>query len=74
MNDDNEYIFTFGFGHQLEGRFFVIQAESAKEAKEAKEARDYMFKIFGSKWSMQYDAPNAREKAGVEKFGLLEVK
>lgn len=68
MNDDNEYIFTFGFGHQLEGRFFVIQAESAKEA------RDYMFKIFGSKWSMQYDAPNAREKAGVEKFGLLEVR
>lgn len=68
MSDDYEYIFTFGFGQQLEGRFFAIQAESAKEA------RDCMFKIFGSKWSMQYDAPNAREKAGVENFGLLEVK
>ncbi len=68
MDYDNDYVFTFGFGHQLEGRFFVIQAESSKEA------RDCMFRIFGSKWSMQYDPPNARNLAGVDRYNLTELK
>lgn len=67
MDNDNEYIFTFGFGQGRDNGFFSIIANGPREA------RTRMFDVFGSKWSMQYDAPNAREKAGVEKFGLWEV-
>ena len=68
MNDDNEYIFTFGFGQGRHNGFYSVIADSSQEA------RARMFDVFGSKWSMQYDAPGAREKAGVEEFGLWEVK
>lgn len=68
MSLDNEYIFTFGFGQGRDNGFFSITAADSEEA------RGRMFDVFGGKWSMQYDAPDAREKAGVEKFGLWEVK
>lgn len=64
----NEYIFTFGAGQEHENGFYVIKADSSHAA------RDRMFEVFGSKWSMQYDAPNAREKAGVDRWGMHEVK
>lgn len=66
MND--EYIFTFGFGQGRDNCFYAIIADNSDDA------RKRMFDVFGSKWSMQYDAPNARNKAGVDKFNLSEVK
>ena len=68
MSNDKEYIFTFGFGQGRDNGFYSVIADSSQEA------RDRMFDVFGSKWSMQYDAPGAREKAGVERFGLREIK
>lgn len=65
--DDYEHVFTFGKGQQHEDFFFVVKAESSKEA------RDHMFEIFGSKWSMHYTPPNARDKAGVDRFNLTEL-
>lgn len=66
--DDREYIFTFGCGQQHENGFYAIEADNPAEA------RARMFEVFGSKWSMQYDAPNAREKAGVKQWKMHEVK
>lgn len=66
--DDIEYVFTFGFGQVYQNGYHVIEADSSEQA------RHIMHEKFGSKWSMQYDAPNAREKAGVNKFNLKEIK
>lgn len=66
--NDREYIFTFGMGQKYENCFHAIQADNAQAA------RDMMFQKFGSAWSMQYDAPNAREKAGVDRWNLKEIK
>lgn len=63
-----EYIFTFGCGQKYENGFHAIQAESPEEA------RKQMFEKFGTKWSMQYNPPNARDKAGVHKYNLTEIK
>lgn len=61
----NEYIFTFGFNQKHEGRYHVVRANSRDEA------RDIMVMRFGTEWSMQYDS---REDAGVERWGLKEIK
>jgi hypothetical protein len=66
INIDKEYVFTFGQGH--DNGYVVIKADNSNDA------RDIMVDKFGKKWSMQYDAPNARQKAGVKQFGLREVK
>ena len=68
MSNKKEYIFTFGCNQKHENGFYSILADNPSDA------RDRMFEVFGSKWSMQYDAPNAREDAGVDRFGLQEVK
>jgi len=60
-----EFIFTFGFGQVHQGGFYAIKAENASEA------REIMVRRFGLKWSMQYDS---REKAGVDRFNLKEIK
>lgn len=65
---DKEYIFTFGFNQGHDNGFVSIKADSSEKA------RDEMVGRFGVKWGFQYDAPDAREKAGVEMFGLKEVK
>lgn len=61
----NEYIFTFGFGQQHENCYTVIKANTSNEAREE------MHRRYGEKWSMQYDS---RDEAGVEKWGLREIK
>ncbi len=61
----NKYYFTFGFGQVHEGGYYVIEADNASDA------RTKMFNQFGDKWSMQYDSA---EEAGVEEFGLEEIK
>lgn len=68
MSNNREYIFTFGFGQGRDNGFYAIIADNSNDA------RKRMVDVFGGKWSMQYDAPNARDKAGVDKFGLWEVK
>lgn len=67
-----EHIFTFGFGHvhpdtgrSLANHYIVIWAESAQEA------RTKMYERFGQKWAFEYPS---REAAGVERFGLIELK
>jgi hypothetical protein len=65
MNELKEYIFTFGHGQLHFGRFVAIKA------KDSNEAREEMFRRYGRKWSMQYDS---REKAGVERWNLKELK
>jgi len=61
----DEYIFTFGFGQPNQGCFTVIEASTQHEAREE------MHRRYGRKWSMMYDS---REEAGVEKWGLREIK
>jgi hypothetical protein len=63
----NEYIFTFGFGQNYANGYHAIQA------KDSQDARQTMMDKFGTRWAFQYDAPNAREKAGVERFKLKEI-
>ena len=58
-------VFTFGFGQPHEGKYFVIKAKTKDKC------RKKMFELFGQKWSMQY---NNEEEAGVERFGLKELK
>jgi len=67
-----EWIFTFGYGHthpktgqSLAKKFVRIHAPNGDRA------RDLMFQQFGRTWAMQYES---EAQAGVEKYGLTEVK
>ena len=61
-----EYIFTFGSGQEHANGFVSIKAENPGDA------RTEMIRRFGLKWAFQYDPPNAREKAGVERHRLWQ--
>lgn len=60
-----KWYFTFGFGQPNQNGYHIVTAQDREQA------RAEMFRRFGQKWSFQYDSPQA---AGVEKFGLHEVK
>lgn len=66
MNEEQEqeWIFTFGFDHKFPGGFVAIWGT-------AESAREEMFRRYGRGWSMQY---SSREEAGVYQFGLQEIK
>lgn len=59
-----KFYFTFGFGHEHENGYHVIESDCKSNA------RAEMFRRFGDKWSFQYDSSEA---AGVERFNLHEV-
>lgn len=59
-----DWIFTFGCGQAYAGRYCVIHGTFD-------EARDEMFRRHGRQWAMQY---RTEEEAGVEKYGLKELK
>jgi hypothetical protein len=61
----HEYCFTFGFGQEHEGGYHIVKADNAMEA------RKEMCRKFGRKWAMMY---NSKEDAGVDEYGLHEVK
>jgi len=61
----HEYIFTFGYGQPNENCFHAVRA------KDSNEARAEMVYRFGKKWAFQYDS---REKAGVDRYNLTEIK
>lgn len=66
-----KHYFTFGFGQRYEGRFHVIEAETAAEARKA------MCERFGQKWSMQYSEDEWHNSDGVsqeEEYSLKEIK
>jgi len=65
MKDVKKHYFTFGFGQVHENGYHVVEADTAREA------REIMVSKFGMKWAFQYDSAEA---AGVEEFGLHEVK
>lgn len=49
MEDVNEYVFTFGCGHELEGKCVRI-------AGTYEEARAKMVEKYGQNWAFQYSA------------------
>ncbi len=59
-----KFWFTFGFGHEQENGYHVIEANSYAKA------RHEMIRRFGTKWAFQYDSAEA---AGVDRFNLHEV-
>ena len=61
----DEYIFTFGSGHEHSGKFVSIVS------RDYYEARAVMVRHFKDKWAFQY--PN-RGLAGVDRFNLTELK
>ena len=61
----NKYYFTFGSGQKYEGCYVVIEAENAYDA------RQEMFQRYGKKWGFMY---KSAEEAGVERWGLKEIK
>ena len=61
---EREWIFTFCIDHAHPNRFVVIKGTFGF-------ARERMFSKFGPRWGFQYPS---REKAGVERFNLKEVK
>jgi hypothetical protein len=64
MDNENEYIFTFGLGTKLKNSFVRIKSSNIEEA------RKMMFRHHGDMWAFCY--PN-EEAAGVQEFHLLEV-
>ncbi len=63
--------FVFGYGQQHEGRFHVIEAETAVQA------RQQMFERFGAKWSAQYSEAEWYNEDGIsqeEEYNLREIK
>ena len=63
-----DWIFTFGFGHELAGeplrnRFVRIWGSHA-------EARAKMVRRFGQKWAFQYAS---EDEAGVDRYNLREI-
>jgi len=63
-----EHIFTFGSGQQYENHFIAIYNTNSEEA------RKQMFDRFEDKWSMHYEPPNARKKAGIDKWNLKQIQ
>ncbi len=63
--DYTKFYFTFGSGQLYDNCYHVIQAATKQDA------RDMMLERYGIKWSMMY---NSAEEAGVEEFGLREIK
>jgi len=68
MNEEKEqsqnWVFTFGYGHEFQGGYAVIHGTYIS-------AREEMIKRHGLKWAFQY---SSKKEAGVEEYGLLEVK
>ena len=60
---EQDWIFTFGFGHEHKNNFVRIRGTFET-------ARLEMFRRFGRKWSMQYPS---EEEAGVERFALTDL-
>ena len=63
--NEQDWIFTFGYGHCPNHNYFVRIYGTFDEA------RDIMVRNFGRKWSMQYPS---EEEAGVKEFNLHEYK
>ena len=66
--DAEEHIFTFGSDQKYPNSFISIYNTDDETA------RTEMFSRFGPKWSMHYEPPNARKKAGVNKWNLKQVQ
>jgi len=59
-----DWIFTFGCGHDNAGRYVSIYGTY-------NDARKEMHRRYGMKWCMQY---SSKEDAGVEVWGYEEIK
>ena len=59
-----KFYFTFGCGQLYANCYTVI------EAKDSEAARKEMFRLWGERWSMQY---NSAGDAGVDEFKLREI-
>lgn len=64
MELTESWYFTFGVDHPQYSMYYVVIKGSWNEA------RGEMIKRYGSRWSFQYDSPEA---AGVERYGLKEL-
>lgn len=65
MAEETGWYFTFGAGQPHEGCYhYVAEPDYMK-------ARDYMINSFGRQWCGQY---KTAEDAGVEKWGMKEIK
>ncbi len=73
-----EFIFTFGSGQISpisglsqgrygQGRYIRI------EAPDYLAARERMGELYGRVWSMQYEAAEGADPAGIKRFGLVEI-
>jgi len=78
-----EYVFTFGGAHRHPveevnqhlvgknlGQYFVVREVPEHGWRAAEETRCWILNRFGNGWSFQYES---REKAGVERYGLIEL-
>ena len=63
IEKEKDWVFTFGIGQPLAGRFVVIHGTYGS-------ARDRMVELFGDKWGFQY---SSEEEAGVERWGYTEL-
>jgi hypothetical protein len=74
-----EFIFTFGSGQispisgLSQGRYGRMRFIRI-DAPDYNSARDRMVELYGLNWSMQYDASNGGDPAGIEEFGLVELE
>lgn len=66
MTEEPEYdwYFTFGWGQRYQNCYTVIKGTQES-------ARQEMTRRYGNQWSMQY---LTAEEAGVEEYGLKEIK
>ena len=63
-----EYIFTFMQSSPYRNKYVSLEADSPSDALAE------MRQKYGSDWAMHYSPPNARADAGVDEFGLKELK
>ena len=59
-----DYVFTFPWNHKYRDNYVVIRGTFSNAALK-------MYARNGQKWSFQY---SSKEQAGVEQFGLTEVR
>lgn len=60
---EQDWLFTFGYGHEHPNQYIVIKGTFGS-------AREEMFRRFGSKWAFQYAFT---ERGELHKHGILEV-
>ena len=66
MNKEQDWFFTFGYGHENPNSYVRIHGTFES-------ARTDMIKMFGSQWSFQYNEDQFNDQDQINRYKLYEI-